>query len=515
MTVLTARPPHPALAPRHGWWHITNIRWQQHAGGAVGGPMRAETTQDPRLFHGWLLDQVRNAVIATDARGLITYWNRFAEVMLQWTADEVMGQPLVTMLLAPQFVQTAYSAASGLQQGADWEGELPLKRKDGTFVDAQVVGTRLWDGAKWVGYAIVVADLTQRKSIEARAQASEARFARLFRANPVASAFTHLETGRWIDVNEEFTRAFGFGRDELVGQPVEQSGIWVDLDARRRAYAELERTGHVREFEAQFRRRNGETFPGLLWLERIPYDHETLVLGMMVDVSERKRSEQRLLESHAQIRALAARVTEAREEEARRISRELHDNLGQQLTALRLDLSRLEGTPPRSRAGWSAELKRMQEMVGQTLEMARRIATEVRVGMLDLFGLRAAAEWQAQEFARRTGIAVELHASATPEPLDDHLATTAYRILQEALTNIARHSGATRVDIRLTYEGDALVLDVHDNGRGVTMEQLTARGSLGLVGMRERALAVGGVLEIFPGPRGGTTVRAKLPRQGG
>ena len=215
--------------------------------------------------------------------------------------------------------------------------------------------------------------------------------------------------------------------------------------------------------------------------------------------------------SRQELRDLAARLQTVREEERTRIARELHDELGQQLTGLKIDLSWVRGRLPRTQAEAADRLQSVITRVDGTVDSVRRIATELRPGVLDLLGLVPAIEWQAQEFGRRTGIATDLDLHSDDSPVDDDRATTVFRILQEALTNVARHAQATRVRIGVTQTREELLLEVTDNGRGISQTELADRSSLGLVGVRERAIACGGVLEIEGSPGKGTRVHVRIP----
>jgi signal transduction histidine kinase len=199
-----------------------------------------------------------------------------------------------------------------------------------------------------------------------------------------------------------------------------------------------------------------------------------------------------------------------REEERAHIAREIHDELGQALTGLKLDLAWLK---PRLRERTDL-LERVQSVVARidgTIDAVRRIATELRPSVLDHLGLVAAVEWQAQEFENLSGLAVRLDVRSATAAVAATTATTVFRMLQETLTNVARHASATRVEIVLDLGGDAVTLRVVDNGRGITEAELTDRRSLGLVGLRERAIACGGELVIEGRPGEGTVVSARLP----
>ncbi len=225
---------------------------------------------------------------------------------------------------------------------------------------------------------------------------------------------------------------------------------------------------------------------------------------------EHTEAEEKLRRSHDQLRALTGHLQYVREEERTRIAREVHDELGQALTGLRLDLSWLSGKFQGARAP-RRKIKTMSAQIDATIQAIRRIATELRPGVLDSLGLAAAIEWQAAEFQERTGIACELEIEVTETMWEREFSTACFRIFQETLTNIARHAHARHVAVRLAQDGADLLLTVCDDGRGITEKQITHAGSIGLIGMKERAAQAGGDVAFTRAPAGGTTVTLRVP----
>jgi len=239
-------------------------------------------------------------------------------------------------------------------------------------------------------------------------------------------------------------------------------------------------------------------------------------LGIQRDITDRHLAAQEIAQSREELRALAARLQSIREEERTRIARELHDELGQALTGLKLDLAWMERRM--NRHVHSELVDRCASLLARLDDVmiaVRRIITELRPSILDHLGLVDAIEWQAQEFAARTGLALDLDLVVACEPPTDTIATAVFRMLQEALTNIAKHASATCVRVALRVDADALTLDVSDDGRGITREELRGAHSLGLLGLRERALALGGEVAVTRNTSTGTTVALRLPMRNG
>jgi signal transduction histidine kinase len=221
-------------------------------------------------------------------------------------------------------------------------------------------------------------------------------------------------------------------------------------------------------------------------------------------------AEEKLQRSHDQLRALTGRLHGVREEERTRIARQVHDELGQALTGIKLDLSWLAGRMPGA-AALRRKIKATSAHVDATIHAVRRIATELRPGVLDSLGLAAAIDWQAADFQRRTGIRCAVKIGVKDALLDQDVSTVCFRIFQEALTNIIRHAKATRVEVGLAPDGPNLVLTVRDNGRGISEKDVVHNRSIGLIGMRERAAQLGGEVSFFGRPARGTTVTIRVP----
>lgn len=233
--------------------------------------------------------------------------------------------------------------------------------------------------------------------------------------------------------------------------------------------------------------------------------------ALRLEVKERTRAEAEARRSQEQLRALAAHLESVREDERTQIAREIHDELGQLLTGIKIDLSWMAGRLSGDQDALRTKVRTIVTLIDTTIQSVRRIASELRPGLLDDLGLMAAIEWQVQEFQSRTGIPTRLTAEPSEFELDRERSTAIFRILQEALTNVARHAQATGVHIRLKGDVERLIMEVIDNGKGITPQALGDRRALGLLGMRERALLLGGEVAIVGRPGQGTRVTVVMP----
>ena len=226
---------------------------------------------------------------------------------------------------------------------------------------------------------------------------------------------------------------------------------------------------------------------------------------------ERQEAEKKLLQSNEQLRALTAHLHQVREEESIRIARQVHDELGQALTGLKLELSWLVGHLGQTDAVLGQKVQALSGRIDAIIQTVREICTELRPGVLDNLGLVAAIEWQAQDFQLRTGVTCTTTIMVDETMWGLEFATTFFRIFQETLTNIIRHAAATAVEVVLAVDAGRLVLIVRDNGKGITDEAIASAKSIGLVGIRERAALLGGAAVFSGGPGLGTLVTVSIP----
>jgi signal transduction histidine kinase len=228
---------------------------------------------------------------------------------------------------------------------------------------------------------------------------------------------------------------------------------------------------------------------------------------------QRLLAEAELQESYERLRALAANLELVREEERTQIARELHDQLGQALTAMKFDLAWLTDRLVNQDAALGQRAKAVTAQMDTMIKTVRRIATELRPGMLDDLGLAASIEWLAHDFEKRTGIVCEVNVSSPDLPLPRAPSLAVFRIFQETLTNVQRHASAQLIEVtlRVTDAPKALILQVHDDGRGIQAGEIAGLHSLGLLGMRERAQRLGGTFDIRGVPGDGTIVTVSIP----
>lgn len=333
------------------------------------------------------------------------------------------------------------------------------------------------------------------------------------------------ETVISVDLNG-YVMSWNTGAEKMLGYSVEEAlgkHISFIYPAEDREFLEREVIGPVKangthQIEVRRRTKSGALrFAQLsLTLLRDDTDAPIGIIGYSMDITDRKRVQEALLNSRNQLAALAVRLESVREEERTRIALEVHDVLGQALTGLKLDVAWVrkrisESIEPAQHAAVLTRLVSAMELLDSTIQSVRDIATTLRPGVLDELGLEAAVEWQAREFHHRTGISCETTIWPHKLVLGPEQSTALFRILQEVLTNVARHAQATKVHIRLDQSGEHVSLQVEDNGRGITGVEQSGPKAFGLLGMRLRAQQQGGAFDIQGTSGTGTAVTVRIP----
>ena len=457
-----------------------------------------------------IIETEPECVKLVDDQGLLLDMNPAGLAMIEADSiDTIRGRPIIDVV-APEhraaFTDLHRRVFAGQAVALEFE-VIGLKGKR-SWLSTHAVPLR--DGTGKIQAALgITRDISRRRIAERALVESEERFCKAFYANALPLLITRLSDGMVLDANEAFTKLVNRPRDEILGETTVALGV-IDAAQRASVIERLREQGVVNDIELEVHPRDSEPRAGLLSLVRLELGGQQCTLGTYRDVTEAKRAEAQLHASRAALRSLATRQQDIREDERTRIAREIHDSLGQAMTALKLQLVAAQDAAATEAPSLSARLAETALMVDDLVKSVRRIATELRPPILDQLGLPAAVEWLAQDFSRRTGLRCKTAILPTDEAINSELATALFRIVQEALTNVLRHAGATRVDIELGLKSGCVMLEIDDDGSGIT-EAGMGPGSLGILGMRERAAALGGVLEVAPRSNGGTRVAAWFP----
>lgn len=457
------------------------------------------------------------AIVTVDEAQRIVMINPAAQRMFGISAAQALGSDLSQLI--PARHRTAHAAhVRGF--GASAFDELPMGQR-GTVSGLRANGEEFpleasisrVDVAGESGvrryYTALLRDLSEVQAFKAEVESMNRRVRAIFELAPIAIWITDEE--RIVFANHACAALFGAtDHAELVGRSIYALLRPESHRSVREKVAQALSSGSlVPAVTERIARLDGTVRDVEIAVAGLP-DHGRTALQMVItDITERTRESRHLESSRRELRRLSSNLVNAREEERRRIARELHDELGQRLTALKMELASLAA--PTS-AGVAAErLAPLVDMVDETVASVRRIATELRPLMLDDLGLNAAIEWLTRDSARRLGIEITLSLDDSDAPIGAAATIGLYRMVQEALTNIARHSQASQAHIQTRLTGAGLELTVQDNGVGFTDESMHREGSHGLMGLRERALMLGGELEVGNLPGGGACITVRLP----
>ena len=464
-----------------------------------------EVIRRERDFSETMLRSLPGVFYLYNRAGQFLRWNRNFEQVSGYTAAEIAALHPLDFFAGPDKELVAAKIEEVFRDGDSYV-EAGFRSKAGHLTPYCFTGLR----AEVEGQTCLVGvgiDLTERRRAQAERQASEARYRTLFNYAPDGILIADPKS-YYLDVNESICRMLGYTRDELIGLHASDIVAPVEYPRIGEAINAIKDHSHYRQ-EWVFRRKDTSTFLAEVIATAMPDGN---LLAMIRDITKRQQAEETLRVAEQQLHALVGRMNTVREEEAKRIARELHDDLGQHLTALNMELADLELKLVDCTAKQREQFARMRAGVDHTIEVVQKISGELRLGQLDVLGLTAAIDWQVREFSTRSGLNCRIGRLDEVTGLSDAQSTALFRILQETLTNIVRHAGATVVEVSLATEPARVTLCVRDNGRGITPAEISDQKAIGLLGMRERAQLVGGDVTITGSAGEGTTVLVHIPR---
>ncbi|MDP1677012.1 MAG: PAS domain S-box protein [Bacteroidota bacterium] len=354
-----------------------------------------------------------------------------------------------------------------------------------------------------------------KRRVQEELRSSKERFNTLAKVSTVGIFLTSSD-GSYLYVNERWTDITGLGYDKAFGEGFLNA---VHSHDRKRIRTEWHRCVQEQSaFQSEYRVYR-ESDEKELWVfgqalpEFNPDGSLAGFVGTITDITERMNSEIEIDTSRKQLRALTVRLQNIREEERTHIAREIHDDLGQALTGLKMDLVWLNNKLTDTDVAIQKRMKSMMLLADSTIHNVRKLATDLRPGILDDIGLAAAIEWQGKDFGERTGINFSFHLDEELH-IDEKRATAFFRIFQEAVTNVIRHADAKNIIVSLRKESNNVLLMIEDDGRGIAPHEITNLRSVGLLGMKERAASFNGEVQVLGQHGVGTTVRVRIPLAG-
>lgn len=460
-----------------------------------------------------IIQSAMDAIITLDERQRVVLFNAAAEQVFDCPRAQAIGTGI------GRFIRGNLTALPSAPAAAFDAGGAPLRKMgqhlaltgvrpggDEFPIDASVSQVRLHGADLFI---VILRDITERKRVEAALRANEQRYRTLF--NQAMDGILLLDAaGNAVNVNASFARMHGYGVDELANMSLRELDTPETLALAPQRIARI-MAGESLGFEVEHFHKDGRIMPMDVAASGLEIDGKLYVLAFHRDITERRRAEQDLRRSQQELRGLSKAANEALEAERRRTARELHDELGQLLTALKMDLESLRSALPPNAPDLGKRAQAMDAMLDSTIAATRRIAADLRPLMLDDLGLAAALDWLTNNFSKQTGIATDLVIDDTVAQVPEPIASALYRITQESLTNVTKYAQATTTEIRLERDGDWVELTVRDNGRGIREGDKSKQGAFGLLGIRERVTLLSGEIVIRGEPGRGSEVRARIP----
>lgn len=476
-----------------------------------------------------IFDSATDTILTADASQTIIMANPAAARMFRCSLDRLIGAPLERLIPAryhQQHRRDVQAFGDTDVQNRQMAAQRPVMglRSDGEEFPIEAAISHLTvDGQRL--YTVILRDITQR----VRDRAALQRYADIVETSGDA-ILSRLSDGTIVTWNRAAQQLFGYTQEEMVGSSVERLYSPHTKPEERNLAARVVRGERIVNIDTLRRHKDGTDIPVAITMSAVRDQHGTVVAttAILRDITarirmdaelerllrEQRQAEATMRESRDQLRELSSALQTIREDEKTRIARELHDELGQALTALKMDAAAITSALDPTAVALRKRTDDMTQLIDTTVMSVRRIAADLRPVILDNLGLVPTLEWLAKDFAQRTGIHVDLDIDDENLEVEGDPATAVFRIAQEALTNVARHSGADFVGIQLRCSGGQIMLRIQDNGKGFTASDTRKSRSFGLVGMRERALVLGGELKISNPLGGGTLIEAFIPAFG-
>lgn len=466
---------------------------------------------------GSIIRASHEAIVVIDEQQVIVALNPAAQEMFGCTAEQVLGASLERFIPAAARPAHAahvheFSSSGALERRMAHRRRIMAVRANGEVFPVEIALSRVdfgLDGRSRRYFAALLRDLSLESELKDALETLQKRLRAVLELAPIALWIADAD--RVVFANRAAVHLFGCDSEQpLIGRSVyEMLGRGSHAHLRQQMARVLAGDNDVEIVRGTLSRTDGGRREIEIALAALPDHGRTTVQMVVADVTQRREEALELERSRHALRQLSASVVEAREAERRRIARELHDELGQRLTALKMDLSGL--AMANGLKDTDEHFAGMLTMLDDTVASVRRIAGDLRPLMLDDLGLNAAIEWLASDASRRLGIEIEVQLGEDDTQVDERVAIAIYRMVQEALTNVARHAKASHVRICLKQKDGELVLTVQDNGIGFPARALQREGSYGLLGMRERARMLGGRFALATVPGQGGCVIVHLP----
>ncbi len=454
-----------------------------------------------------IIEQASDGIFVADENSYFVDVNSAGCKMTGYTVAELQKIRFADLILiSVEDIERLPIQITSMDAGGSIINECRLMRKDGTIIDVEISAKKLLDGR----YQSFARDITERKKVAEKLKQSEQKYKLLFYNNPLPMWMTTIPDLDIIDVNETAIKQYGYSREEFLKLNAKDMRPQEDV-AHFLSEVKKMKPGINNTRSWRHKRKDGSIVYVEIYSHEIFYEGQRVWLGLSHDVTEKYHAKALLEKSYEDIRQLAGNLQSIREDERTNIAREIHDELGQQLTALKMDLHWLGRKINSSDDEVNNKMKESIDLINATITSVRKIATDLRPSILDDLGLLAALEWQGEEFEKRSGTKVKFINNAGEIRLSSQVATGIFRIYQELLTNIARHANATQVTATLDKDFQWIYFNVQDNGVGFNLDTIKKKKTLGLLGIKERTLLLGGTYEFKSKPGEGSVTTISVP----
>jgi PAS domain S-box-containing protein len=456
-----------------------------------------------------IMETVQEGIWHVDENTVTTYVNPYLASLLGYTPEEMIGKHAFDFI-SPAYKSKALENLEERKRGISRQHELSFYNRQGQVVHTLIQSTPVYNGDQYAGSISTLLDITQKKKAEEELRLSEQKYRIIFEKNPLPMFMLEYPKRNFVAVNNAFVEKFGYSREELEKMNMRQLRKPEEVHKSDEVERVLAEKKQLRE-RMYLRKKDGGDLLFDVQAAEIIFESKTVYLTSTHDITELAKAEEALLQTNKQLRELTVHLQEIREEERKHISREIHDELGQQLTALKLDLSWIAKKMMTREEAIVTKIKSSLDVINDTIQTVRRLATELRPAMLDELGLAEAILWHASEFSKRTGIVVDFETNVDETVFPPDISISFFRILQEALTNIARHAEASDVTCKLHLADHFLLLQICDNGKGFHPDNAGDKKSLGLLGIKERVEMLRGHYHLSSEPMKGTKLTVNVP----
>lgn len=446
-------------------------------------------------------------IFHTDEHGNTTYVNpRWCQIS-GMTYDEAMGNGWFNAVHEEdkERLRTGWEEATKKKEVSVSEYRFVRPNGSIAWVIGQAIPERDSEG-RIVGYVGTTTDITERKKAEAEIEKSEKRF-RNTMDKMLEGVQIYDYNWNCLYVNDAVTRQGPYSKEQIQSLTLMQNYPGIENTELFKIFETCKTDKLSRHIEYEFTFPNGSKS----WFELSIQPNPEGLFILSVDISERKKAQEVMKETSEQLRQLTAHLLNVREEERKRIGREIHDELGQQLTAIKMDVSWIDKKTAPENETVKTKLKNVITLLDGGNQSIRRILNELRPVILDDYGLLEALKWQGQQFTKNTGIPITFKTTETQIKVAEEIATCVFRVFQEALTNITRYANAGKVVISLDIDDDHVLLNIEDDGKGFDPELTKAKKSFGILGMKERVVSLNGDFDLVTAPGKGTKLRISLP----